>query len=117
MKRIVLFILLAIGQTASAQTDSIHAPQQRERAAWVALGHASVLDTYLGQEHFNGTEIRYLSETLRSKKGRQWTAVTSQDLSLALSGTRGNDRSLMSFLYQFAADATGPSRSTPTGCG
>ena len=52
-----LLFLLAFWQSSFAQ----------EVATQIAIGHANHLDTYLSPEKYRGTEIRFISEVLKTK--------------------------------------------------
>ena len=62
--KIILLALLAVVpcSIAWAQSERIVT-----NARMVGIGGAEVLDTYLSPLHYRGTELRYISHTLREK--------------------------------------------------
>lgn len=67
----------------------------------LGIGHADLLDTYLSQEKFTGTEYRYVSRSLRQRCGQPLMREMTHQLYLTSAGTRGNSRSLLAAMYRF----------------
>lgn len=113
MKGISLFLFTSIlsflASAALAQdlpagdNGSTSLQKKREKTFLIAVNHADMLDTYLSQEGFTGTELRYINQTLKSKgRHRTSTEVTHQTL-ISATGTRGSKRSMLTAVYHFDA--------------
>ena len=58
-KVLAVALMLTAATLARAQADSTRQRVwQQERASLFAISHVDVLDTYLSQEKFKGTELR-----------------------------------------------------------
>lgn len=100
---LVATLWLAISMTVIAQDDvkTSKNPVQTERSGMLAVGHTSILDTYLSQETFQGTEIRYTAQSLRQRTNSKISRESSHHLLLSSAGTRGNNKSLLTAMYNF----------------
>lgn len=100
-KRALTLLLCLVTLTAHGQTDSTHCSQQREvkRATLLAVGHTQLLDTYLSQEEMEGTEVRFLSHTLKDKPQRPFSRLTNHQLIASTARARGEGSTLLTALY------------------
>lgn len=85
---LVLALGLLAGLTASAQ-----------RLTAVAVAHTDILDTYLSQETFSGTEVSFISQAVRQRDSSRVSRELLHHAWVALAGTRGNAHSLLSGAY------------------
>ncbi|MBM6992359.1 MAG: DUF3316 domain-containing protein [Prevotella sp.] len=102
IRRMALGLVMMTGLQASAQTDTIVKNKGWvERTSMFGLGHTDILDTYLSQETFAGTELRYVSQMLRQKDGSPVVREMTHQIFVSSTGTRGNNNSLLSAMYTF----------------
>lgn len=96
---------LVAGQTAFAQTaaEPSNPPMQKKRIVTLGIGYTDILDTYLSQETFRGSELRYSAQTLRQRQAGMWSNMLSHHLILSATGTRHNRNSLLTAMYNFTA--------------
>ncbi len=103
LRPLALGLALSATLSASAQTDTVAKREVwMERARLFSLGHTDILDTYLSQEKFTGTELRYISQTFRQTSGSRTLRETTHQLFVSSAGTRGNNNSLLSAMYRFS---------------
>lgn len=89
-KRLLLLAVLAVLSVV---------PVAAQRLTAVAVAHTDLLDTYLSQEKFTGTEISFLSQRTHRRDSSRVSRDMTHHASVALAGTRGNAQSLLSALY------------------
>ena len=97
--RILITALAAcICTTMMAQADS---PPTKEvtHSEMVAIGSADLLDTYLSPEKYKGSEMRYISHTIRDIPGDRWQQQIIHQGSIAMADDRAEDGNLMGGLY------------------
>ena len=83
-----LALVMSAGLTASAQ-----------RLAAVSVSHTDILDTYLSQEAFSGTEISFIGQAIRQRDSSRVSREFTHHAWVSLAGTRGNANSLLSGTY------------------
>ena len=69
-------ITLLLALTAShvcAQSDTIVSPRTITNARMISVGATEILDTYLSQEKFRGTGLRFISHTERDRDDNRWS--------------------------------------------
>lgn len=99
----LFFVLLCGLAPIAAQTDSVAAPQRvTTNVRMIGLGHNSVLDTYISPEEYGGTELRYISHTLRERDGRRWAAMLVHQGYAAITDNRANEGGEMAGMYSFS---------------
>ena len=99
-KVLAVALMLTAATLARAQADSTRQRVwQQERASLFAISHVDVLDTYLSQEKFKGTELRYLSQSRKQRQGSRVSRETMHQFMVSTAGTRGNSNSLLSAMY------------------
>lgn len=71
----------------------------KEHAHLFGIAHANILDTYLSQETFRGTELRYVSQMFRQREGSRVSTETLHQVFMAAADSRGNSKALLTALY------------------
>lgn len=101
MNRLTTTIAIAAIATslAAQENQPVQHATQRERAGQVSVGYTDILDTYLSQEKFTGMEFGYLSQTLWRRDSSKIVREAVHHVLVSVAGTRGNDKSLLSLLY------------------
>ncbi len=101
-RRLAVGLALTTALTVSAQTDSTAGKRvETERATMFAVGHTDILDTYLSQEKFSGTEFRYVSQYVRHREGSRLMRETTHQILVSSTGTRSNNNALLTAMYRF----------------
>ena len=105
MKAIQIFAVLAASAlpfAASAQeADTIPSAKVITNAQMIGVGAADILDTYLSPEKYSGTEVRYVSHTLRRREGRRWLRMLVHQGSFAYADNRAGEGGEMMGMYTF----------------
>ena len=105
MKAIQIFAVLAASAlpfAASAQeADTIPSAKVITNAQMIGVGAANILDTYLSPEKYSGTEVRYVSHTLRRREGRRWSRMLVHQGSFAYADNRAGEGGEMMGMYTF----------------
>lgn len=65
----------------------------------VGIGHENVLDTYLSPEHYTGTQLRYMSHTVRSNDTLSWQTRIVHSGHMASTKSRSGDGSCLDGTY------------------
>lgn len=90
------------GDTLRSVTDLLQGPMScignispgfkaTERRNMLMAGAANSLDTYLSPLTYRGTELRFTSQTVHNRPGRNWTYSLTHGLRLARETMRTND--------------------------
>ena len=90
------------GDTLRSVTDLLQGPvscignispgfKATERRNMLIIGTANSLDTYLSPLTYRGTELRFTSQTVHNRPGRNWTYSLTHGLRLARETMRTND--------------------------
>lgn len=93
-----LLVLLALLPLA------IQAQEPRKTGATtysLAAGHAALLDTYLSQEHYCGTDWRLAVQLDRGREGRKWGRMAWHQLEFATTTPRSGYRRMLTGSYTF----------------
>ncbi len=98
-----MWLAASIVVAAQGEPKKDKAPMRTERSSMFALGHTDILDTYLSQETFQGTELRYTAQSLRQREGSKISRETSHHILLSSAGTRANKNSMLTAMYNFKA--------------
>lgn len=104
-KTLVLVLAAAVSQFASAQTDTIVSHKVIANARMVSIGATSMLDTYLSQEKFSGTELRYISHTTRTSEGSRWSRVIVHQGYAAFADNHSGNGGEIAAMYDFSYGA------------
>ena len=73
-----------------------------ERRNMLIIGAANSLDTYLSPLTYRGTELRFTSQTVHNRPGRNWTYSLTHGLRLARETMRTNDGVRLEGGYDFS---------------
>jgi len=68
----------------------------------LGIGATELLDTYLSPEKYNGTELRYISHTLREREGSRWARKIVHQGYISLADNRSNEGGEMAGAYVFS---------------
>lgn len=71
-------------------------------AKLVGIGATNILDTYLSPEKYKGTELRYISHTLRHKNASPWSRLIVWQGNIAFADNRANEGSEMAGMLSFS---------------
>ncbi|MCH4146854.1 MAG: DUF3316 domain-containing protein [Prevotella sp.] len=90
-------LLLALSaMTVKAQDDKIIT-----NTKMMGIGSTNILDTYLSPEKYQGTELRYISQTFREKKGNRLYREIIHQGSVSYADNRSGDGGEMAGMYNF----------------
>ncbi len=67
----------------------------------LGVGATNILDTYLSPEKYNGTELRYISHTLREHEGKRLYREIIHQGNVAYADNRAGNGSEMAGMYNF----------------
>lgn len=73
-----------------------------ENMRMIGVGNVNILDTYLSTEKYSGTELRYMSHTLREREGRQWSRLIVHQGFVAYGKNRADNGNEMAGTYTFS---------------
>ena len=101
------------GDTLRSVTDLLQGPMScignispgfkaTERRNMLMAGAANSLDTYLSPLTYRGTELRFTSQTVHNRPGRNWTYSLTHGLRLARETMRTNDGVRLEGGYDFS---------------
>lgn len=90
LRRLALALVMVMFAELSASAQRLTA---------VSVGHTDILDTYLSQETFQGTEVSFISQTVRQRDSSRVSRELTHHAWVSLAGTRGNAHSLLSGSY------------------
>ena len=68
-------------------------------AQLLGFGAINILDTYLSPEKYQGSELRYISHTIRERPGKRWSKEIMHQGSFADASDRSEDGNELSGLY------------------
>lgn len=104
---LLCFCLFAATETISAQEkgDEVQEAQRNAKAirSYKAFGagFCKVQDTYLSPEEYKGTELRYLSHTIREREGKKWASLIINEGYGAIGNSRSENGATLSGAYHF----------------
>ena len=93
--------LLMNAQAVNNETEG----KKVTNAQMIGVGGINILDTYLTQEKYHGTEISYISHTVRQWEGRKWMRVLIHKGSMAKAESRSGEGDEMAGNYTFSYGA------------
>lgn len=73
-----------------------------ENTRMIGVGNVNILDTYLSTEKYSGTELRYMSHTLREREGRRWSRLVVHQGIVAYAKNRADNGNEMAGTYNFS---------------
>lgn len=92
---------MAATTAATAQKDTPDAGRMVTTARMVAVGATDILDTYLSQEKYKGTEVRYMSHSLSTKPGSNLSRLIIHQGMAAFADNRSGNGGEMEGMYNF----------------
>ena len=102
---LLCFCLFAATETISAQEkgDEGQEAQKKTMRSYKAFGagFCKVQDTYLSPEEYKGTELRYLSHTIREREGKKWASLIINEGYGAMGNSRSENGATLSGAYHF----------------
>lgn len=97
-KRIIIGVI-ALWATVGLRAQENEVSTAKSRAQMVAVGAADVLDTYLSQEKYTGTELRLLSQSRKQQNG--WVHNFLHQGSLVSVQNRADNNDELGGSYEF----------------
>ena len=99
---VVCGVLSANSLALHAQTDGQSIPQRiTTNSRMVGVGTTNILDTYLSPEEYHGTDIRYISHTLRKREGKRMLQEIVHQGNIAYVDTRSGSGKELTGNYRF----------------
>lgn len=98
---ITLLLALAASHVC-AQSDTIVSPRTITNARMISVGATEILDTYLSQEKFRGTELRFISHTERDRDDSRWSRRIVHQGGIAWADNRSGDGGEIAGAYHFS---------------
>lgn len=93
---------MALPAAASARSaDSLRGRKVITNARMIGVGAVDMLDTYLSQEKYHGTEVRYISHTERRREHSNVSRLFVHQGAFAFAGNRSGNGREMSGIYTF----------------
>lgn len=68
----------------------------------IGVGGVNILDTYLSQEKYCGTELRYISHTIRERENNQWSRLIVHQGNIAYARNRADNSNEIAGAYNFS---------------
>ena len=97
LSALMLAVAVAYGQSA----DSVRAGKEVVNAQMIGVGAAEILDTYLSPEKYKGTELRYISHTIRCRGASRWSRMLVHQGSFIYADNRSGNGGEMAGMYTF----------------
>lgn len=85
--------------------DTIRNGKVITNAQMISVGSSEILDTYLSPEKYSGTEVRYISHTVREREGRRWSRLLVHQGSFSTVENRSGDGNEIAGMYTFTYGA------------
>ena len=95
---------LAYGQQQVGEDRSVEQPCEGrtiERSTMLGIGSTEILDTYLSQEKYRGTEVRFVSHTIAKRQQSRWSRLILHQGFIAWAKTRSGNGGEMEGIYNF----------------
>lgn len=73
-----------------------------ENTRLVGIGGVNILDTYLSDEKYSGTELRYISHTIRMRQTSRWSRLIVHQGNISYSKNRARNSTEMAGTYNFS---------------
>lgn len=86
-------------------SDTIRNDKIITNAQMISVGASDILDTYLSQEKYTGTELRYISHTVREREQRRWSRLLVHQGGFSYVKSRSGDGSELAGMYTFTYGA------------
>ena len=99
---LAILVFSAFSAVVCAQeADTLRSDKVVANARMIGVGAVSILDTYLSPEEYSGTELRYVSHTVRRRECRRWSRMLVHQGAVAYAGNRSGNGNEMSGAYTF----------------
>lgn len=82
--------------------DTIRNNKIITNAQMIGIGAVNILDTYLSPEKYHGTELRYISHTLRERRDSRWSRLIIHQGNMSYSDNRAGNGSEIAGAYTFS---------------
>mgnify|MGYP001534071801 FL=1 len=92
----------------SLNTGNVYAPDTIRNnkiitnAQMIGIGAVNILDTYLSPEKYRGTELRYISHTLRERRDSRWSRLIVHQGNMSYSDNRSGNGGEIAGAYTFS---------------
>lgn len=92
----------------SLNTGNVYAPDTIRNnkiitnAQMIGIGAVNILDTYLSPEKYRGTELRYISHTLRERRDSRWSRLIVHQGNMSYSNNRSGNGGEIAGAYTFS---------------
>ena len=92
----------------SPNTGNVYAPDTIRNnkiitnAQMIGIGAVNILDTYLSPEKYRGTELRYISHTLRERRDSRWSRLIVHQGNMSYSDNRSGNGGEIAGAYTFS---------------
>lgn len=83
-----------------AQTEEKQ-PRVTTRSTMIAVGHTEILDTYISQEKYSGTELRFVSHSVSKRGDCPWSRIIIHQGFISMADTRADKGNEMEGMYNF----------------
>ena len=100
-KPAITLLLALTASHACAQSDTIVSPRTITNARMISVGATEILDTYLSQEKFRGTGLRFISHTERDRDDSRWSRRIVHQGGIAWADNRSGDGGEIAGAYHF----------------
>lgn len=102
-KLLLLIAILLIPHGETTGYALLHAQEKTiNNSRMIGIGGVNILDTYLSQEKYSGTELRYLSHTIREREGKKWSRIIVHQGDVAYTRNRADNGNEMAAAYKFS---------------
>jgi hypothetical protein len=102
IKGVIVCVLAALPILGYAQSDTIPSDKIITNAKMIGIGYTNILDTYLSPEKYTGTEVRYISHTVREKIGSRWSQEIVHNGDISSIKSRSGDGNEIAGMYNFS---------------
>lgn len=82
--------------------DTIRNNKIITNAQMIGVGSVNILDTYLSPEKYSGTELRYISHTLRERNDSRWSRMIIHQGDMSYSKNRAGNGTYIAGDYTFS---------------
>lgn len=82
--------------------DTIRNNKIITNAQMIGIGAVNILDTYLSPEKYRGTELRYISHTLRERRDSRWSRLIVHQGNMSYSDNRSGNGGEIAGAYTFS---------------
>lgn len=98
--RLFAILMCMAAYMGHAQSETIPA-KAITQSTMVAFGHTDILDTYISQEKYRGSELRIISHTATSRGSSSWSRLIIHQGYVAWADNRSGNGGEMEGMYNF----------------